>query len=136
MNKDSSSRFSCVLMSHIIMYAEIGGTGRQFEIMNQIKYKAGGKVHEITTQLSFLNFEENIIARKVFIEILEDSSEKLKTGEIPSSSSIEEMKVMTPEEIEDWRYISDIEFVDFTVNKRLKMNRMTDHINNYKIENL
>lgn len=104
--------------------------------MNQIKYKAGGKAHEITTQLSFLNFEENIIARKVFIEILEDSSEKLKTGEIPSSSSIEEMKVMTPEEIEDWRYISDIEFVDFTVNKRLKMNRMTDHINNYKIENL
>lgn len=116
------------------IYAEIGGTGRQVDLMNIIKYKAAGKIHVKDTELSFYDLSDEIVARKVYVIIQDDSRAKLSSGEIRTTPSPNEREKMSKEEINDYPYITDIEFIDYRAKKILTMKLMSDYINhNYKV---
>lgn len=105
--------------------------------MNIIKYKGGGKTHVIETDFSFNDLSDEIIARKVYVKIRDDSEAKLSSEEIRFIPSPDDKKVMCQEELDSFTYITDIEFIDYGAQKILTMKRMSDHINhNYQVSSL
>jgi hypothetical protein len=101
---------------------------------NSISYCAGGKRFEFATPLAFGSFSNELIARKVFLEVNEDRGARLLQGKIPLSLSIEEEKRMSDAEILDWYRTTDIVFVDYFSKKKLSMHYMSDFINNFRVE--
>ena len=101
---------------------------------NCISYSARGKSIKFSTKLEFGDLTDEQVAVKVYLAVSFDRDDKLENGEIPCSLSDEEQRHMTDAEKKDWECITKIEFVDYTCNKKLSMQRMSDIQGKYKVD--
>ncbi len=102
---------------------------------NCIKYVASGKSFSIPCDMSFNSeLSGDSIATRIYLEISWDVRSKIASGEIAIKPTEEEAQKMTDEEKKEWLKVTNIEFLDNSSRKAMRMNHMSDFIANYRID--
>ena len=103
---------------------------------NVISYVAGGETHKFPTSLSFHDYVNDDVARKLYLEVASDRDDKLIEGIIRKELTEEEENEMGEEEIFEWHRISHIEFFDYACMKKMSMKHMSDFQGKYTVEDI